>query len=87
MEFNYKQYHVAIYGDGEYEYDGYYLVVIDEFDEWDNPTKRKRAFYVKSNSKDSAREFVCHMIDIDYVMVLREYEKVLVRKIWEVITQ
>ena len=88
MNFNCNEFRVSIYGDGDREYDGYFLVVFDEFDECANPTMRKKALYVesKSNSIEEVYEFVKHLIRTDLLKAFRNYERLTVRKIWEVTT-
>ena len=86
MKFNYKQFAISIYGDGKHEYEGYYLVVVDEFDVWDNPTQRKNSLYVKSNSIEEVTEFITHIIDVQYVETFKNHERIRIRKMWEIVT-
>jgi hypothetical protein len=83
-----ENYNVSIYGDGRHEYDGYYLVTIDEFDKHDNPTQRKKAIYVKADSVAIIEEFLIHLICESgfRIDLFGNYEKILIKKqiIWEV---
>jgi len=45
------KYNVVIYGDGKFEYEGYYLMVIDEFDAQDMPTGNKQVAYIRGDSR------------------------------------
>lgn len=87
MNFNYKQFHVSIYGDGKHEYDGYYLVVVDEFDAWDNPTQRKKVLYIKSKSIEEVKEFICHITDENFLRAFGNNEKLHIVKQWCVTTE
>ena len=87
MNFVCKQYNVSIYGDGEKEYEGYYLVILDEFDEFDNPTRRKHKFYVKATNRNHVVEFVEHMIYNGLIQCIGINEKIKIRKYWEMIEE
>lgn len=85
MSFEHLNYNVSIYGDGLKEYEGYFLVILDEFDEFDNPTQRKQKFYVKAKDKKQVRHFVKHIIDNEFVQIIGNNEKIIIRQIWEVV--
>lgn len=85
-EYN-SAYAMAIYGDGQYEYDGYFLVVLDEFDEHDNPTGKRKSLYVKADSKHTVREFIIHITRTGDVESFRNNEKLHIRQVWEVVTK
>lgn len=87
MTFNHKNFHISIYGNGNYEYDGYYLVVVDEFDEWDYPTKRKVNLYIKAKSIDEIAEFINHVINEDLMNAFGNNEKLHIQKQWNVISK
>lgn len=44
--FQTKQFNVDIYGNGTTEYEGFFLVIMTEFDECDKPTGRRKSCYV-----------------------------------------
>ena len=79
-----EPYAMAIYGDGKYEYDGYFLVVLDWFDEFDHPTGKRKSLYVKAANKSMVRNFINHIVDTGDVEAFRNNEKLNVRMIWEV---
>ena len=93
MNFNCNEFRVSIYGDGNREYDGYFLVVLDEFDECANPTDRYKAFYVEvpysdlEREIDVVREFITHMIKTGMICVFDDYERIAIRKTWEMFSR
>lgn len=82
-----KPYEVSIYGDGEHEYKGYFMVVLDGFDEHDHPTGDRKRLYVKAESESVAREFIDHIINNDLVETFEDNEKLHIRKVWECISK
>lgn len=83
-----KNYNISVYGDGNREYEGYYMVVVDEFDEYGNPTKRKKVIYLKADSFEIAKEFITFLIcESGYTIDLfANCEKIHINKriMWEV---
>ena len=82
-----KPYEVSIYGNGNREYEGYFMVVLDGFDEHNNPTGERKRLYVKAESKSVAKEFINHVVDTGDVKAFKDNEKLHIRKCWEVIAK
>lgn len=93
MNFNCNEFKVSIYGDGNREYDGYFLVVLDKFDECGNPTCRYKAFYVEVNGSDwereidVIREFITHTVETGMICVFDDYERITIQKTWEIFSR
>lgn len=84
MLINTKYFVIEIYGDGEHEYDGYYNVVMFQFDDDNKPTGNKKRFYIKCPFA-LIEKFVTECCD-----TLWEYKdntRMTVEKTWSVKTQ
>lgn len=67
-----NQYNVDIYGDGLKEYEGFYMVIIVEFDENDKQLEQK-IFYFKSNSLKLLEDYLKQ--NVNDVFQYRNYAK------------
>ena len=82
-----KPYEVSIYGDGNREYEGYFMVVLDGFDEYNNTTGERKGLYVKAESRSDVEEFINHIINTGDAKAFKNNEKLHIRKTWEVVTK
>lgn len=57
-----NKYNVDIYGDGLKEYEGFYMVVIVEFDE-NNKQLEQKTFYFKSESLRLLEDYIKENVD------------------------
>lgn len=67
------KYDIEIYGDGLKEYEGYYMVVIVEYDKQDKQVGEDHVYYFKANSKDIVISYLER--NIDYTLKYRDYAK------------
>ena len=82
MHLSNNQYEVDIYGDGNKEYDGFYLVVICEFDSDKDDAKFlvQKSYYFKSDYK-TLIEYLQN--NIDYICRYKNNSKWQLRKVIE----
>lgn len=71
---NLGRYQLDIYGDGNHEYEGFYMVLINNFDNQDKPISKQKRIYIKCDKTNLFENLTYN--DIPKLYILPENSKV-----------
>lgn len=87
---DYEYFQANIYGDGKYEYDGFFMVVVDFFDKDYDPLNIRKTFYIKTKYGVVNHSFIYYkrddivkqIIDCPNYARFEAYETIVVKSVW-----
>lgn len=89
MNFEFNDCVINIYGDGDKEYEGYYLVIVSCFFDRDNPNKETEHhnFYVKAENiqivKKALKQDIFYFINYRDNSIFELEERIIIKKVFQ----